>query len=106
MDETDNIRADHYKSAFMDRAQGTPGLSRRHAIATASSGIPDVWRGGPGVRRQWTPMWADFDMRRGNRGWGRPDQSWDEEAKMDEMDAIHGAMGREEDYRRQGRHYR
>lgn len=51
-------------------------------------------------------MWGDYDMRRDNRGWGSPDQSWDEEAEMNEMDAIHGGMAREEDYRGPGRYYR
>lgn len=106
MDETDNIRADRYKSSLLDRAHGTPGLSRRHMIATASSGRPDYRQGGPGVRRQYTPMWGDYDMRRDNRGGGRPDQSWDGEAEMNEMDPIHGDLRSEGDYSGLGGYYR
>ena len=95
MDETDNLRADRYTNAFLDRARGTPGLSRRHTIAVASRGMPDYYMGGPGARRQFSPLWAQYDVRRDNRGWGRPDASWDEEG--DELDAGFGGV-EERDY--------
>ena len=95
MEETDNLRADAHYLSFIDRARGTPGLSRCHTIAVASHGLPDGYMGGPGVRRQFSPIWADFDGRRDDRGRGVPDQSWLEDGAdriyWDQVGARRGA---------------
>ena len=90
MEETDNLRADAHYLSFIDRARGTPGLSRRHTIGVASHGLPDGYMGGPRVRRQLSPIWADYNGRKDDRGWGVPDQSWVE----DDVDGMYwGPVG-------------
>ena len=93
MEETDNLRADAHYLSFVDGARGTPGLSRRHTIGVASQGRPDYYLGGPGVRRHFGPIWADYDLRRDNRGWGLPDPSWEEDDGVEYWDAVGARRG-------------
>lgn len=93
MEEADNLRADAHYLSFVDQAQGTPGMSRRHTIGVASQGRPDHYLGGPGVRRQFSPIWADYDPRGDNRDWGMSDQSWVEDDGVGYWDAVGARRG-------------
>lgn len=93
MEETDNLRADAHYLSFVDQARGTPGLSRRHTTGVASQGQHDNYLGGPGVMRHFGPIWADYDLKRDNRGWGLPDQSWEEGDGVGYCDAVGARRG-------------
>ena len=101
MEEADNIKADRLRNAFVDNARGTPGMTRRHTIGQASRGMPDYFQGGPGERRQWSPIYADYPMGRDNRGLGLRNDSW----LGDEEFALGGIYGGENDYWDPRRYY-